>query len=150
MVELDKWLLLGALLLILIDLFFSSDLPTFIAFVLVTIWFYRRLPAWHILLRLSICVVVFFVLVFIYYFIWNKFKKHIIDKWFAKDLIRTGVDALVGETGTVRIIDGVQAAKIHGDLYSFVKPVSYADGTSFTVKAVENGMIVPEFKDITD
>lgn len=142
---LDGWLLLIGLFLILIDIFFSSDYPTFLSFILFTVVICRQLSGWHIMLRLSAGIVIFFLFVFLYYFVWMKFKKHFVDTWFAKDIMRNGIDALVGEMGTVRIIDGVYAAKIHGDLYPFHEPVQQQDGTPFIVKDIKGGTIVPEF-----
>ena len=127
-----------------IDIFFASDLPTFISYLLFTIVIFRHLPG-HIIIRLTLSVIVFFGFVFIYFYFWSRLKTYILDKLFSRDVIKTGMDSLIGETGTVRVVDGIQAAKIRGDIYSFVEAVPHGDGTPFTVKAVEGGMIVPEF-----
>lgn len=142
---LDGWLLLIGLFLILADIFFSSDYPTFLSFILFTIVICRQLSGWHIMLRMSAGIIIFFIFVFLYYFVWMKFKKNFVDTWFAKDIMTSGIDALVGEKGTVRIIDGVQAAKIHGDLYPFHEAIQQEDGTPFIVKEIRGGMIVPQF-----
>ncbi|SFU79897.1 NfeD family protein [Butyrivibrio sp. INlla21] len=68
------------------------------------------------------------------------------DKWFAKTIIKTGIEGLIGESGVVREVDGIKAAKIHGDLYSFAESVPFEDGTPFVVKGVDGGTIIPEFK----
>ena len=142
--NIDIWLLGIAIFLILIDVFISSDLPTFIAYILFSVLAFRHMPG-HIMFRLCVSVIVFFALVFLYYYVWYKFKKYFVDKWFAKDIMKTGMEALIGEHGTVRIIDGVQAAQIRGDLYTFSEHVPYEDGREFIVKAIENGAIVAEF-----
>lgn len=140
----DRWLIYLAIFLMVIDIFFSSDLPTFVSYLLFTIVIFRHLPG-HIILRLTLSVFVFFGFVFIYFYFWSRLKTYILDKLFSRDVIQTGMDSLIGETGTVRVVDGIQAAKIRGDIYSFVEEVPYGDGTPFTVKSIEGGMIVPEF-----
>ena len=140
----DKWFIYLGIFLIVIDIFVKSDLPTFAAYLLFTFVIYRHLPG-PIILRLTISVIVFFALVFLYYYAWGKFKQMIVDKFFARDVIKSGPDALIGETGIIRVIDGIQSAEIHGDIYPLCEPVIYPDGTPFRVKKIENGMVVPEF-----
>ena len=140
----DKWFIYLAIFLIVIDIFTVTDMPTFIAYLLITFVVYRHLPG-PVLLRLTLSVLVFFALIFLYYFVWGKFKQYIVDKFFAKDVIKSGVEALIGEAGVIRVIDGIQSAQIHGDIYPLADTVPYPDGKSFVVKGVENGMIVPDF-----
>ena len=144
----DKWFIYLAIFLMVIDLFLSTDLPTFISYLLLTFVVYRHLPG-PVLLRLTLSVLVFFALVFLYYYVWGKFKRYVVDNFFAKDVIKSGMESLIGEQGMIRVIDGVQAAKIQGDLYPLISPVPYGDGTPFVVKGVDGGMIIPEF-DLSD
>lgn len=145
----DKWLIYIAIFLMVIDFFISTDIPTFISYVLLTIVIFRHLPG-NIFVRLTVSVFVFFAFVFLYYFAWGRIKVFLIDKVFAKDKMKTGMDSLIGEIGEIRIIDGVQAAKIHGDIYPLFEPVPYGDGTHFTVIGVNGGTIIPDFSDSTN
>ncbi len=140
----DRWFIYLGIFLIVIDIFVKTDLPTFAAYLLFTFVVYRHLPG-PVIVRLTVSVIVFFAFVFLYYFVWGKFKQMIVDKFFAKDVMKSGAEALVGEAGIIRVIDGIQSAQIHGDIYPLHEPVTFPDGTPFVVKHVENGMIVPEF-----
>lgn len=142
----DRWFIYLAIFLIVIDIFTSTDLPTFISYILLTFVVYRHLPG-NIIVRLTLSVLVFFSFVFLYYFVWGNFKRFIVDNLFAKDVIKSGMESLVGEPGTIRVVDGIQAAKVQGDIYPLAAPVPYGDGTPFVVKAVEGGMIIPDFGD---
>src|SRR5690554_4636258 len=100
------YLILIGILLIIIDLFFQSDLPTYIALVLFSTAFFMLVVNFNIILRLIFSVLFFLVLIVIHHYVWKTTVLLLVDKLFAKDRYKAGIEGLVGNTGIVRIIDG--------------------------------------------
>lgn len=139
--SLDKLLILIGIILILIDIFFASDLPTFVALLIFCYVFYRNLP-FEILYKIILTILFFFVLLIIYIAVWRKIKTIVIDKGFAKDKYKAGVYGFPGQKGCVKIVDGSKYAMINGDLYAFYQEYPLSDGDVFIVKELKDGKIV--------
>lgn len=140
--SLNVYLLLFGLLLILIDFFFRSDLPTYFAFLIFTTIIFRLIGSYNILLRIIISILFLLLLVIIHHYLWKNTILLVIDKFFSKDKYKAGVEGLVGRVGVVRIIDNKKLASINGDLYVFLNTVDLEDGETFKVKDVSDGKII--------
>lgn len=139
--SLDKLLILIGIILILIDIFFASDLPTFVALLIFCYVSYRNLP-FEILYKIILTILFFFVLLIIYIAVWRKIKTIVIDKWFAKDKYKAGVSGFPGKTGVIKVVDGMKYAQLDGDLYALFEDYPLAEGDSFVVKEMKDGKIV--------
>ncbi len=140
---LTGYLLLSGALLMLIDIFFHTDIPTYLAYLLFSYAFFSQLQ-FNILVNIIVTILFFFLLLLFHNFIWNNTVQWILDKFFSKDRYLAGVDGLAGSKGTVKVIRGKKLANIHNDLYKFLEENSLEEGDSFTVKEVIDGEIVIE------
>ena len=131
------------IILILIDIFFLSDLPTVFAIILFSYAFYTTLN-YEQLINILLSLVFFLVFFILYVSFWRKTKEYIIDKWLAKDVYKAGVYNFPGHEGTVKIIEGKKVAMIDGDVYAFYEDYNIAESQKFIVKEVKDGKIVIE------
>ena len=134
------YLVLIGIILMLIDIFFHSDIPTFIAYIIFSIVFLLNIHL-HILWRIILTIIFFFVLLLFHHFLWEKTVQLVVDKYFAKDKYHAGFSGLVGKKGKVRIIENKKLAYIEGDLYKFRDEVNLEEGEDFIVKGIEDGFI---------
>ena len=131
------------IILILLDIFFLTDLPTVVAIVLFSIALYINLN-YEPLINITITLVFFFIFFIIYVSVWKKLKLYIIDKWLSKDVYKAGVYNLPGHQGTIKLIEDKKVAIIDGDVYALYEDYNISEGEKFTVKEVKDGKIVIE------
>ena len=131
------------IILILVDIFFLTDLPTVLAIVLFSFAFYNTLN-YEPLINITLTLIFFFILFIIYVSVWKKLKLYIIDKWLAKDVYKAGVYNLPGHQGTIKLIEDKKVAIIDGDVYALYEDYNIPEGEKFTVKEVIDGKIVIE------
>lgn len=136
-------LLLIGIILILVDIFFASDLPTFTAILLFSIVFFNNMP-FSILLNTIFTILFFFALLIIYITLWKKLENIVVNKYFAKDKYKAGVYGLKGQKATVKVVDGQSFASINGDLYPFYSNYQLKENDIFIIKDVKDGKIIPD------
>ena len=91
----EVYLILFGIVLMLLDFFFASDLPTFVAILIFCYVFYRILPIDSLLIRIILTILFFFVLLVTYITLWKKAESIIVDKWFAKDKASAHITAFI-------------------------------------------------------
>ncbi|GEM_PF-7038537 len=142
---LSLYLLFIALLLILVDLlFFRTCHLTVASFVLLFIDLQYSISV-HILVRLFMAVIAIFLIWQFYDRLWDI----IIEKWpiksrYREKIYHSGMEALVGQRGVVKLMDGRKLAYVKGNLYLFYKENELKEGDSFTIKNVVDGFIEVE------
>ncbi len=137
----NEYIILFGIILILIDIFFTTDIPTYISYILFTVVFYRELEI-HFMYRIILSIIFFFALIIFHYVVWSKTIQLIIDKFISKDNHQVGIDGLKGKNGKVKIIENNKMAYVNGDLYEFSCDNQLEDGEVFRIKEVQNGKIV--------
>jgi membrane protein implicated in regulation of membrane protease activity len=151
LVEMPSWwgltfehtLLVLALLLLLTDVFFQSDVPTHIAYVLVAFVVAVTFDV-HFLWQAVIGVLAWFALVGFHYLLWRKVLGRISDR-FAPDTYRSGASGLVGQLGRVREVDGRRLVALQGDLWRFrCAAGAPADGATVRVTGERDGELEVE------
>ncbi|MBN2861431.1 MAG: hypothetical protein JXK93_14280 [Sphaerochaetaceae bacterium] len=138
--SMTQYLLLFGILLMLIDIFFASDIPTYISYVLFTCAFSSILDL-NVLVTIIFSIVFFFLLMIFHILIWRRTVSVLVNRVCAKDVYTPGIEGLVGSKGIVKTVSGKTLASIHGDLYQFVDDTGLVEGSTFTVKAVLDGKI---------
>ena len=141
--SLNTFLILIGVILILVDIFFASDLPTFIALLLFTYVFFRILP-FHLLYRIILTILFFAILLIVYIAAWRKVVSIVVDKWFAKDKYRAGASGFPGKTGIIKVVDDKKYAQIDGNLYALFEDYPLNNGDGFLVKELKDGKIIIE------
>ena len=139
--SISMYLILFGIILMLVDIFFHTDIPTFIAYLIFSIVFFINIPL-HVLVRIILTIIFFFALLLFHYFLWKKTIQVVIDKFFAKDMYKAGFAGLVGKKGEVKVVEGKKLACIQGDLYKFRDEVPLEEGEGFIVKETDDGYII--------
>lgn len=137
----ETYAILIGIILILIDIFFPSDIPTFLAILLFCFAFFRKLP-FSLPVNIILTILFFFTILITFLTLWRKMKGIVVDKWFAKDIYKAGIYNFPGKKGIVYVVDGEKFAMIDGDLYGFYDNCDLAENASFIVKEVKDGKIV--------
>src|SRR5688572_24182289 len=103
--SLNEILVLLAIILILIDIFFVSDLPTHIAYIPLTFTITKefKLP---ILYQVVIGLLVWGILVTFHYFIWRKILEKISDRIIAPKKHEESIEGFIGQEGLIKELEG--------------------------------------------
>lgn len=115
--SLNQTVVIVVAILVVVDFFIPTDLPTHIGYVLLCVLVAVNVDA-HILVKLLCALLAWFVFVAFHYWIWRGFAQRVVDRFIAPDRIKTGGDGLVGEKGEIRDLDGVIMVRVRGDLWS--------------------------------
>ena len=116
--NIHETLLLIAALLILIDIFLSYEIPTHIAYILLTIALIIKIQK-PMITSLLLSVIIWFAFVVFHYTIWRKLLEKFHDKVLSPRKHIGGIDGLVGKKGVIKEIEGNQFIQIDKDLYQF-------------------------------
>jgi hypothetical protein len=111
-------LIVVSVFLILVDIFFASDIPTHIAYVLTTINIAKEIDM-SFLYQATFAILIWFGLVAFHYFIWRNVLEKINDKFISPRKHIGGIDGLVGKIGTIKSIDGELFISVDEELYRF-------------------------------
>ena len=129
----NEILIISALILILIDIFFASDIPTHIAYLILTFTIAKEIEL-TLLYQILLGVLIWFGLVIFHYTIWRKVLEKINDKFISPSHHKGGLEALIGRNGVIKEIEGKKFVSVNEELYRF-KPLEES-------KEFKNGQIV--------
>lgn len=115
---LPQTLLVVALILMIADIFFQSDLATIVGYTLVSVAVVCWLPL-HPLFGILVGLLVWGGLVYLHYALWRDCVTYFVNRMIAPTRYRSGARGLVGCTGTIKDIDGNRMVSVRGDLWSF-------------------------------
>lgn len=138
--SLNQTILLVAALLVVVDFFVPTDLPTHIAYVLLCALVGINIHA-HVLIKLLCALLAWFALVAFHYCFWRTMVQKIVNTFIAPDRFKSGAEALVGSEGSIRQIDGNSMVKVNGDLWPCHRVEDTSDGTKVTIVGVTDGVL---------
>ena len=134
-------LLVSALILILIDIFFASDIPTHIAWICITVAITLQFNT-SILYQILIALLVWFALVAFHYTLWRKVIEKINDRFIAPRKHIGGIEGMVGQTGVIKKVEGKHFLMINDELHQFETTKAIAEGESCIVINVKSNKLV--------
>jgi len=134
-------LLIVALLLIIIDFYFTSDILTHIAYIVFCIVIFRLLEL-PLLYNILIALCCWFIIVALHYCFFKKFLSVLANKIIAPDKYQAGIDHLIGQKGICKIIQGVKMIEANGDLWNYESTDKIEDGNSVIITGCRDGLIV--------
>ncbi len=114
----NEILIVTAILLIVVDIFFASDVPTHIAYILLTFTFAKEINV-PILYQILIGVLIWFALVVFHYTIWRKVIEKINDKFISPRKHTGGIEGFIGKEGMIKEVEGKNFILINDELYQF-------------------------------
>lgn len=136
--SLTQTVLLVAVILVVVDFFIPTDVPTHIAYVLLCALLAITLDA-NVLVKILSALLVWFALVAFHYYFWRTTMQKIANNIIAPDRFRFGADGIVGSHGTIRIVDGNTMVRVKGDLWPCHGADALADGTLVKVVSQADG-----------
>ena len=137
---LNQTLLLLALILIIIDIFIPTDVPTHIAYVLLCTLVGINIP-FHFLIKILGGLTAYFGLILFHYFVWRATMQKFVNTVLAPDKFHAGAKGIVGYTGVIRKIGEKQMVKVKGDLWPCRGADKLSDGTRVWIDSAENGLL---------
>lgn len=136
--SLNQTVFLVAAILVVVDFFIPTDVPTHIAYVLLCALVAIKVDA-HVLVKILCALVAWFALVAFHYLFWRATVQRVVNNIIAPDRFRSGADGVVGSPGAIRIVDGNTMVKVKGDLWPCCGADNLADGTSVKVVSQTDG-----------
>ena len=124
----NEILIISAIILIIIDIFFASDIPTHIAYIILTFTIAKEIEL-ALLYQILFGVLIWFGLVTFHYTIWRKVLEKINDRFISPSHHKGGLDGLIGKNGVIKEIGGKKFVSVNEELYRF-KPQD--DSSEFT------------------
>jgi membrane protein implicated in regulation of membrane protease activity len=136
-----EMLLVLALILILIDIFFVSDIPTHTAHVLITIAIVKNFND-HFLYQVLYGLLILFSLVIFHYFIWRKILEKINDRFISPRKHIGGYEGLIGTTGIIQDFDGKLAILVGDEIFQFQSDNPVNAGEMHLIKSINSSTVV--------
>jgi membrane protein implicated in regulation of membrane protease activity len=135
-------LLVISAIMLIIDLFLLSDVPTQIAYVLLS-WLVAVQFEVPVLVSVLIGLITWIALVVFHYMIWRGVLEGISAK-IAPARYQSGPDRLIGRWGVIREIDGRRLVAVEGELWVFESPQPVDVGVGVMVLAQRDGFLIVE------
>lgn len=136
--SLNQTILLVVAILIALDFFIPSDIPTHIAYILLCALVGINLEV-HLLVKVLCALLTWFALVFFHYIFWRETLQKLANKIIAPDRIQTGANGVVGIQGTIRVIDGHTMVSVKGDLWPCQSSDTLDDGSPVIIISQKDG-----------
>jgi membrane-bound ClpP family serine protease len=138
----NEVLIVVALIFIVADIFFASDIPTHIAYVLLTFTITKELNL-NILYQLLFGILIWFALVIFHYTIWRKVIENINDKFIAPNKHIGGLQGFIGQEGIIKEIEGEKFFFINDEIHQFETDKKIVVGNMYRViKTKSNKLII--------
>ncbi len=138
--SLNQIVLLVAVILIVIDIFIASDIPTHVAYVLCCIIIALNTDV-HPIVQVLVGLLAWFLLITFHYFVWKTLITTIANRFIAPDRYHVGADGLKGKTGIVRVVDGEKMVSVQGDVWPCTGAEHLEDGDKVIILSADNGIL---------
>jgi membrane protein implicated in regulation of membrane protease activity len=139
--NLTEALLVLAAILILVDVFFLADLPTFGAYILITTAISKNFDI-HVLYKILFGIIIFFTLIIFHYLIWRKLIEKINDEFIVTQKHKGGHEGLVGQNARIQEINGRLVAVVGDEVYQFKSIDPVMAGDIKIIKKVDSSTLI--------
>ncbi len=136
--SLNQTVFLVAAILVVVDFFIPTDIPTHVAYVLLCALVAINVEA-HILVKILCALLAWFALVAFHYLFWRTTVQKVVNNIIAPDQFSSGADGVVGSMGMIRIVDGNTMVRVKGDLWPCRGAKALADGTAVKIVSQTDG-----------
>ena len=137
----NEILILSVIILIIIDIFFNSDIPTHIAYIVLSFTFTKEIDM-PILYQILFGVLIWIVLVVFHYLIWRQVIEKINDKFIAPTKHKGGIDGFVGQEGVIREIEGEKFIYINDELHQFKTDKKIEVGNKYMILNTKSNKLI--------
>lgn len=114
----NEILIVSAIILMVVDIFFTSDFPTHLAYVIVTVVIAKGIDA-PVLYQILFGVLIWFALVIFHYTVWRKIIEQVNDRLIAPSKHKGGLDGFIGKEGTIKVVEGEKYILINDEIHPF-------------------------------
>ena len=131
------------IILILIDIFFLSDIAIVIALAIFSFVGAQALE-FELIYQIIFGLLFFFLLISLYYLFFKNIIQAIANKWIAPDKHKELTDSLTGKTGVIETVDEKQYVRLDGKLWPFENEskLSIKDGNEVHIKKFKSGNLI--------
>jgi membrane protein implicated in regulation of membrane protease activity len=137
----NEILIVSAILLIIVDIFFASDFPTHLAYIILTFTIAKEIDM-PILYQILFGVLIWFALVVFHYTLWRKFIEKIDDKLIAPTKHKSGIDGFIGAEGVIKEIEGRKYILINDEVHQFETEKEITIGNTYTVINTKSNKLI--------
>lgn len=134
-------LLLIAGVLILVDVFLTYELPTHVAYVLLTVFLIIKIER-SIITSIFLSVFIWFGFIVFHYTVWRKLLEKFHDNIVSPRKHTGGIEGLIGKEGVVKEIEGSQFIQIDKELYQFECERSVVVGDTYKVEKINSNKLL--------
>ncbi len=136
-------LILIAVILVMIDIFFVSDITTHIAYIIIAYVIAHVLPV-PFLYQIIAGIVAWFGLVTFHYLLWRKVLQKIANEYIAPTRHKSGMDNLIGKKGIIKEVEGKKFVSVHEELYPYetINPTQPEIGEEVTIIETQSDKVI--------
>ena len=137
----NEILIVSAIILILVDIFFASDFPTHLAYIILTFTFAKEIDM-PILYQVLFGILIWVSLVVFHYTVWRKVIEKINDKLIAPSKHKGGLDGFVGKEGIIKEVEGVNFLFINDEIHQFETDKTITIGNKYLVLNIKSNKLI--------
>ena len=137
----NEILIISAIILILVDIFFTSDFPTHLAYIILAFTFAKEIDK-PILYQVLFGILIWVSLVVFHYTVWRKIIERINDKFIAPRKHKGGLDGFVGKEGLIKEIEGEKYIFINDEIHQFETDKEIAIGKKYIVLSIKSDKLI--------
>jgi len=137
----NEILIVSAIILILVDIFFASDFPTHLAYIILTFTFAKEIDM-PILYQVLFGILIWVSLVVFHYTVWRKVIEKINDKLIAPSKHKGGLDGFVGKEGIIKEVEGVNFLFINDEIHQFETDKIITIGNKYLVLNIKSNKLI--------
>jgi len=137
----NEILIVSAIILILVDIFFNSDIPTHIAYIILTFTFAKEIDM-PILYQILFGILIWVVLVVFHYLVWRKVIEKINDKFIAPSKHMGGLEGFIGQEGIIKEIEGEKFFFINDEIHQFETEKEIQIGNKYAVLKIKSNKLI--------
>jgi len=137
----NEILIVSAIILILVDIFFNSDIPTHIAYLILTFTFAKEIDM-PILYQILFGILIWVALVVFHYLVWRKVVENINDKFIAPSKHKGGIEGFIGQEGIIKEIEGERFIFINDELHQFKTEKEIQIGNKYIVLNTKSNKLI--------
>jgi len=137
----NEILIVSAIILILVDIFFASDFPTHLAYIIVTFTIAKEIDM-PILYQILFGILIWVALVIFHYTIWRKVIEKINDKLIAPSKHKGGLDGFIGKEGIIKEVEGEKYIFINDEIHQFETEKEIQIGNKYIVLNIKSNKLI--------
>lgn len=138
----NEILIVSAIILILVDIIFASDLPTHLAYIIVTFTMAKEIDM-PILYQILFGILIWAALVVFHYTVWRKIIEKLNDNLIAPSIHKGGLDGFIDKEGIIKEVEGEKYILINDEIHQFESDKEITVGNKYKViKTKSNKLII--------